>query len=194
MRTDLDEALVRKAQEGDRAAFGELYDRYRARLFGYLLKLAHDPALAEDLFQETWMKTLHSIAQFDPNRGGFKPWLYRIATNTLRDRMRHRSVRQGPELDAFSSEGEGERHIDHVASADPDPERQALGRLAKEDVNTAIQALPDGQRAAVLLRFQQGLTFSEIAASLDSPVGTVKAHVHRAVKALRKALPEWTDE
>jgi RNA polymerase sigma-70 factor (ECF subfamily) len=190
---DPDRKLADRARRGDREALASLYESYRGRLFGFLVRSLGDRAMAEDVFQETWTKVLGSVSRFDPRKGSFRSWLFRISSNAASDRMRRESVRRGDELDAFADDGAGDRRIDHVASNDPDPERLSFSGEAGRALNRALASLPVKQRAAILLRHQQGLGYVEIARVLDIPEGTVKTNVHRGVSALRRTLREWSD-
>jgi len=191
--TDPDLDLARLARSGDRKALAQLYERYRGRLFGYLVRLAGDRQIAEDVFQEVWIKVLQAIDRFEPAAGSFRTWLFRIASNASVDRMRRDAVRSGPALDA-RVDRTGERRIDGVPSDLPGPERVGEGRAFARDLSRALERLPEAQRTAVLLRHQQGLSYAELAALLHIPEGTAKTTVHRGVKVLREELAEWSDE
>ena len=96
--TDPDHGLADRARRGDRQALATLYERYRRRLFGFLVRTTGAQGQAEDLFQEVWMKAIRAIRQYDPEKGPFKPWLFRIATNAVIDRSRRDAVQRGPEV------------------------------------------------------------------------------------------------
>lgn len=186
---DLERRLVLKARRGDRRALGTLYDRYRSRLYGYLLRSLRDPAVVDDVFQETWMKVLEKISSFDPERGTFRAWLFRVGSNAAVDRIRRDRIRVADELDS-PAEGSDERHADLLRSDDPDPERLSAAGEAGRTLEAALEALPGRQRTAVLLRHQQGLTYAELAEAMQVAEGTAKTLVHRAVFALRELLAE----
>jgi RNA polymerase sigma-70 factor (ECF subfamily) len=188
--SDPDRTLARKASRGDRRAVADLYERYRARLFGYLTRSLGNPALAEDVFQEVWIKVMQKIGTYRPSGGTFRAWLFRVAANAAVDRLRREAVRAGPELDAPATEGD-ERRVDHVVSAEPGPERSGTGRLFARDLGLALESLSDRQKSAVLLRHQQGLSYPEIARALAVREGTAKTLVHRGILRLREKLSEW---
>jgi len=194
--TDPDRTLALRFRSGDRQALAELYERYRGRVFGYLVRQLGDRQAAEDVFQEVWIKVMQGMHGFRP-AGTFRGWLFRIAANAAVDRKRRESLRRGPELDApagspgRTDDADGGRRVDRIASSAPGPDRAA--GLLGERIDRALTRLPERQRVAVLLRHQQGLSYVELAAALDVPEGTVKVLVHRGVVTLRRELAEWTD-
>lgn len=190
--SDPDLRLVRKARRGDRKALAALYERYRSRLFGFLVRSVRDRARAEDLYQEVWMKVIGAIESFETRKGTFRAWLFRIAANAAVDERRRAGVRQGPELDAPLPSEEG-RAVDLIPSADPGPERWSLIEDQARALDGALAQLGDEQRSAVLLRHQQGLTYAELARALAVPEGTAKSLVHRGLAALRRTLGERND-
>lgn len=192
MKTDPDLRLAGKARRGDRKSLAALYERYRGRLFGFLLRSTGERARAEDLFQEVWMKVIESIDRFHPERGTFRAWLFRVAANAAVDEVRRQAVRRGPELDAPVSE-EGPPMVDLLASGEPGPEREGTSREAGRDLARALEALPPAHRTAVLLRHQQGLSYAELSAALVVPEGTARSWVHRGVLALRQSMEDWSD-
>ena len=160
-----------RVQAGDDAALGELLDRYRARLFGFLVRRVGDAA-ADDLFQETWLRVVRARASFDPKRR-FSTWLFQIANNLCRDRGRRRKV----------EEGYRDTMREQVRS---EPLRPASPPLdLRLDMHRRIQALPDKLREVLLLRYYHQLSEPEIAEIAGIPRGTVKSRLHNAVRALR---------
>ena len=180
-----DAKLVERVIAGDGDAFRQLVERYQRPVYGLLLRMVRTPALAEDLAQESLIKAYRAIATFDRSRK-FSSWLFKIAHNTAIDHLRRKSLATVPlETD------EGDR-IDPLALlAAPDgqsPEARARGRDLAEALQEALMELRPDYREAVLLRFQQGLPYDEIAEILDLPLGTVKTHLHRARKQMASAL------
>lgn len=190
--TDPDRRLVTRAANGDRRALEGLYSRYGSRLLGFLVRRLGRRALAEDVSQEVWIKVLRHISTYRHGSGSFRAWLFRVAANSAVDRMRRESLRAGTELDAPAT-SDGAPAIDGTPSPLPDPERRGMGELLGRAMGRALHKLPRRQAEAVLLRHQQGLSYAELAATLDVPEGTAKTLVHRAVLALREELKEWME-
>lgn len=191
--SDPDLKLVRRAGRGDRRALGRLYERHKKRLMGYLVRMTGNQALAEEVFQEAWIKVMRRIELFRPAEGTFRAWLYRVAGNAALDRLRYESRRSASLRQPPADGCEAEDGLDRLPSPSPDPERTAAGRLRAEVLFAAVARLPERQRAALLLRHQQGLSYPELASALGVPEGTAKTMVHRAVLALRR-LPGLTDD
>lgn len=146
-----------------------------------LVRLTGDRALAEDLAQETFIKAVRGLAAFDVNRR-LSAWILRIAHNTAIDAMRRRGIRT-VSIDTTTSAGAPP--LDPAAPATADPvERAALNRA----LETAMAALRPDQRAAIALRYEEGLSFEEIGQVLGMPEVTARSHVHRARKELARVL------
>ena len=174
-----DEALMARVQAGEQAALAVLVERYHAPLLGYLYRLAGgDRSLAEDLAQETFLAVLRSSG-YRPERP-FKPWLYAIATNQARDYFRSASVRHAAPR---ASEVLATLH-----DSAPGPEERAVTADQGRSVAAAIGQLGEEYRAALLLRFYNGLSLQEIAEVLDVPLGTVKSRLSIGTRKLRTAL------
>jgi RNA polymerase sigma-70 factor (ECF subfamily) len=148
-----------------------------------IARMTRDPALAEDLAQETFVKAFRSLAAFDRTRR-LSSWLFRIAHNTAVDALR----RASPPVVPLTQDGDA---LEPRAPVEPDQvERQALGKA----IEAALGGLRPDQRAAVTLRYEEGLAFDEIGQVLGVPEATARSHVHRARKELarRLAADGWT--
>jgi len=189
---DPDRELAREARNGDREALTRLYDRHKRRLFGMLVRMLGRGPLAEDTFQEVWLKVLNNVQRFEPKSGSFRAWLFRIAGNAAIDRLRRESKHRAAELDAPDEQGR-ENGADRLPSSLPGPDRLGQSRILAGQLNRALLSLPEQQRVAILLRHQQGLSYAEIATALHVPEGTAKTMVHRGVLKLRRQLREWSD-
>ena len=180
-----DARLVERVVAGDGDAFRQLVERHQGPIYGLLLRMVRDPALAEDLAQETLIKAHRAIATFDRRRK-FSSWLFKIAHNTAIDHLRRKRPPTVP------IETEEEDRLDPLALLrSPDsqsPEARARGRDLAEALQEALMGLRPDYREAILLRFQQGLPYDEISAILDLPLGTVKTHLHRARRQMATAL------
>ncbi len=173
-----DEALMLCVQAGEFSSLQELVGRYERNLYNFLARYTGDAHLAEDIFQETFLRLIERREQFDPDRG-FRPWLYSIAANLARDACRRREVRS-----RFGAEALVERAVQEP------PDVEAERREEMDLVRATLAELPEDARSMVLLHFYQGLRYKEVAEILDVPVGTVKSRVHWAVERLCRAWSE----
>jgi len=166
-----------RAQAGDAHGMADLYRAYSAQLLAYLATQVRRREDAEDLLGEVFLQAMRDVASFEGDVGGFRAWLYRIATNRAVDLAR-RNRRRPEEPLALA--------IEQPGSADPAGE--ALGRVDRERLWRAVTALPEAQRQVVAMRLAGGLSAPEIAKAVGKPVGAVKALQHRALVNLTKAL------
>jgi RNA polymerase sigma-70 factor (ECF subfamily) len=185
-----DEVLMERVQGGDAAAFDLLVQRHGRALLNFIYRYVGDWDRAEDLLQDTYLRLLESAASFRPDRR-FTTWIYRVAANRCVDELRQLKHRQHVSLDGPVEDGE--RPLAETLPDDgPTPEEIAVARDTQRLVRKAIRGLPDEQRAALVLKEYQGLSYQEIAAVLGCPLGTVKSRLHHAMRNLRAALQkEW---
>jgi RNA polymerase sigma-70 factor, ECF subfamily len=171
-----DEQLISAVMSGNKSALEPLVTRYHAALLGYLYRLTNgNRSLAEDLVQETFV---HLLSQGSYQAGRpFKPWLYSIATHLAYDAFRSQSKRQTILMD----EDTMANWVDPV----PGPEQQVQVKAEGEIIAAAIARLGEEYRAALLLRFYQGLSLQEIAEALAIPLGTVKSRLSVGAQRLR---------
>jgi RNA polymerase sigma factor (sigma-70 family) len=184
---DVDLELVALARDGDREAADELLARYELavhRTCAHLLPRGED---VEAAVQETFVRALRALPRFT-GAGSFSSWLLSIAVNLCRDRLRRHRLVPFVALDPGEEDGHGP--LDVLAAADPSPERVAMARQAVARVRTTVAALPDRQREAFSMRFFVGLDLASIATVLGVDTGTVKTHLHRALKRVREAVEE----
>lgn len=181
MLLQTDEALALGVQRGKQADLAELVQRHHSPLIGYLYRMTGgDRTLAEDLAQETFLRVIRGIQQYQHPRP-FKPWLYMLATNLARDHYKRAETRRAtPMSDEISRQLEADDRPEDVLLAD-DETRQVIEALA---------TLPDHQREAVVLRYYQGLSHVEIAEALNIPTGTVKSRLSNGLSRLRELLGE----
>lgn len=169
----MDEAeLVEACRRRERQAQKELYDRYAPLIYRLVLRLAGNAQDAFDLTQETFVRALGRIATFD-GRAGLATWLYRVATNEALQLFRRRRVDRR-HLRAYAEQ-------QAAAGEPPDP-------LARQEVDRALGRISADHRAVLILRYQEGLTYQQIAAVLDCPAGTVASRLNRARAELKAAL------
>lgn len=171
-----------QALGGSQPAFEQIVRRYQRPVLSLLVRLTGDRALAEDLAQDTFVKAFRNLAAFDVTRR-FSSWILRIAHNTGVDAMRRRRI-SAVSLDTPPRPGDP-APAEPAAPLTPDPvERVALQRA----LETALATLRPDQRAAVALRYEEGLSFDEIGQVLRVPEVTARSHVHRARKELARLL------
>lgn len=166
MPADRETALLLRVKEGDRSAFEELFRLYERPLGGYLWRLCGNRALAEDLLQDCFLRIWKAAPAWQP-AARVSTWIFRIAHNLHLNEAARRK-----ELPGTVPEGRTES----VAA----PDHEAL--------QLALESLPDGERAVVLLSEIQGFTYAEIAEILDLPLGTVKSRMFTALRRLRDKL------
>lgn len=171
-----------RLRRGDPDAFDALLARYQNRLYRYLVRLTANPAAAEDLFQETWLKVITRIHRYDERRP-FEPWLFSVARNLAIDHLRKAS----PESLDEPSES-GDTRIAQLGADEPGSLERLLQRERRGLLERRLEELPALYREALSLRFEEEMTFEEIAEVLSAPVSTVKSRVQRALSTLRKRM------
>jgi len=180
-----DLSLVRRVQRGERSAYDLLVLKYQHKVVKLVMRYVHDPADAQDVAQEAFIKAYRALPQFRGD-SAFYTWLYRIAINTAKNALAARD--RSPvtyELDAHGEESDG--MVNRLK--DPDtPEGLALTEEIRSTVNSAIESLPDDLRTAIVLRELEGMSYEEIAAAMDCPVGTVRSRIFRAREAIDRRL------
>lgn len=174
-----DESLAQRMLAGDEDAARLLVERYERPLFATLLRVTRDRGVAEDLFQETFLRALRSGGRYDRSRR-FQPWLFAIALNLAKDHARRLAHAATPLL---SVEGVLPEPVGLRADA-------GAASVRRIDLSRAIERLPDAQREAVVLRYVEGLEEGEIAAASGIARGTVKSRLHHAIRKLREILKE----
>lgn len=182
-----DEQLMLRLSGGDAAALRLLMERYQGPLFGYLCRLLPSRQDAEDVFQEAFLRVLRHASRFQTQRR-FRPWLYAIATNLVRNAHRARSYRQTVPLDRPAGEEDGASLADLLPGRSVAPTAALEAAEAQAAVRAAVAALPEKGRTALVLYYYQGLPYAEIAEVLEVPVGTVKSRIHNAMARLGQSL------
>ena len=167
---------------GDPEAFDALLARYQNRLYRYLVRLTANPTAADDLFQETWLKVITRIHRYDERRP-FEPWLFSVARNLAIDHLRKAAPQSLDEPMAS-----GEARVTRLGDDEPGSLERLLARERQGLLESRLAELPALYREALSLRFEEEMTFEEIAEVLRAPVSTVKSRVQRALSTLRKAL------
>lgn len=178
----LDEVLVRRLRDGQPSAGETLVRRHHQALHRYLRRLSGSDHLADELHQATWLSVLEHIDKFDATSsgGGFKAWLYRIATNKANDvwrsRGREKSAKQGLRLVV-------EEEAPHASHA-------IEGSEQKDKLLNAISQLPENQRQVLMLRYYSEMKFVDIAQMLGCPLNTALGRMHKAMLKLKQLMDE----
>jgi RNA polymerase sigma-70 factor (ECF subfamily) len=168
--------LIDRILSGNRFAFEELISRYKKSVYYLTYRMVHDHEDAADLSQETFLKAYQGLRKFK-KQSNFHTWLYRITINVCINHLRKKGGRRYVELEK----------IHHSAKEADVLEKLELEEL-QDRVNGAVRALPEKQRAAVILRIYHGLSHQEISDILGCSVGTVKANYFHAIRNLRKSI------
>ena len=186
-----DEQLVFSARGGDRDAFGELVQRYEARVYTMSMRMLTNREDARDLAQEVFLTVFQSLDRFR-GEAQFRTWLYRVTLNRCRDEIRRRGTVKHTRplsLDGLAGNDDDDRAapLEPVAR-EPSPEEHASGRETERLVTDAIERLPEELREALVLRDTQDLAYEQIASVLEVPVGTVRSRLNRARTRLAEIL------
>ena len=186
-----DLVLVKRVQRGDKTAFDLLVRKYQHKVVKLVLRYVRNPAEAEDIAQEAFIKAYRALPQFRGD-SAFYTWMYRIAINTAKNSLASRD--RSPiayDLDLTDPE---ESHSVQTKLQDPDtPEGMALTEEIRGIVNSAIEGLPEELKTAIVLRELDGLSYEEIAAAMECPVGTSSPGTSNKPSLTPSTLPRGTD-
>ncbi|TAK76051.1 MAG: sigma-70 family RNA polymerase sigma factor [Dehalococcoidia bacterium] len=178
------EALVVRAQSGDLTAFNTLVLRFQDGVYGLSLRMLGDPAAAEDVTQDAFVRAWQRLETF---RGGsFRAWLFTIAANRARDELRRRGRR--PTLSLDEARDDDDRADLDPADAGPTAQELVEQAELRRALEAALLTLPDDWREIVVLADIEGLNYAEVAAVTRIPVGTVKSRLSRARGRLRDVI------
>jgi len=185
-RTDVQLMLDVKA--GDEQSFELLLRKYRTPLVNFLYRMVRDSAVAEDLAQEVFLRVYRARKEYAPS-AKFTTWMFRIATNLALNSVRDNRHRQMEiSMDQSVDVGDEEQPAMEVPDHKPSVEQQLVARSRSEVILRAIHALPEKQRAAVLLHKYQELDYDEIARILECSESALKSLLFRAYETLRVQL------
>jgi RNA polymerase sigma-70 factor (ECF subfamily) len=187
----IDQLLVERIQHGDRRAFELLVMKYQRKIHRLLSRFVRDAAEVEDIAQETFIKAYRALPTFR-GESAFYTWLYRIAVNTAKNHLAA-SGRRAPTATATNAEDaetfEDAEQLREIGT----PETLLMGKQVAEAVNRAMDALPEDLRIAITLREVEGLSYEEIATTMDCPIGTVRSRIFRARDAIAERLRPLLD-
>lgn len=181
-----DQVLITRAQEGDRSAFNTLIRKHEARAYQYAYRLTRNQEEAADVVSEAFVRVYNALHNFK-GQSAFSTWLYRILTNCYLDTRKKGKNRTVVSLEAVlhTSEGDMERQIEDPSLT---PHEEAERDERETRVEDAVGLLPEYQRAMIVMYHAEMMSYEEIAAALDLPLGTVKSRLNRARLSLRELL------
>jgi RNA polymerase sigma-70 factor, ECF subfamily len=178
--------LVALCQQGEAKFFEILVRRYMEKAFRIALDFTRDTEEAKDLSQDAFLRAFSRIKQFD-GRSSFYTWFYRLVVNLCLDHTR----RKGKVIwERLESEREDERERKELTDNTSGPDQEAIAGETKRRVDKTLDAMPNKQRTAFILRNHEGLPIADIAKVMKTTEGTVRVYLHRAIAALRRSLVE----
>ena len=187
----LDQALVERAQQGDKKAFGMLVEKYHRKLGRLLGRMIRDQAEVEDVVQESFIKAYRALHNFRGD-SAFYTWLYRIGINTAKNYLvsmgRRPQVMQEVEIEDVENFDDG----GEMRTMDT-PETAMMTKQIAQTVNDTVASLPEELRTAITLREIEGLSYEEIATLMQCPIGTVRSRIFRARETISEKLRPLVD-
>ena len=177
---DQERVWIEQALKGDRVAFGHLVRAYERPVYNLTYRMLGDPAEAEDAAQETFLRAFSKLATYQPERK-FVNWLLSIASHHCIDRLRRRN--RAPQLSL-----DGPMPPQWLTSDAPRPEQVVDKKQRREQVRQVLETLPADYRAAVVLRYWYGLSYREIATTMDTTESAIKSRLHRARRMMAEHL------
>jgi len=184
-----DKKLVKRVQKGDKGAFDLLVLKYQHKIVNLVMRYVRDPELALDITQEAFIKAYRALPRFRGD-SAFYTWMYRIAVNTAKN---HLAAQRRRPMDVELDLQDPEQYDLHAKLKETDtPEGVTLSNELKETVERAIASLPEDLRTAIILRELEGMSYEEIAQTMECPVGTVRSRIFRARDAIGKKIGSLT--
>jgi RNA polymerase sigma-70 factor, ECF subfamily len=183
---EIDQELVRRAQQGEKRAFEMLVVKYQRKLGRLLGRLVRDPAEVEDVTQEAFIKAYRALPAFRGD-SAFYTWLYRIGINTAKNYLVANGRRAPTTTTHDNEEAEGFEDADQLRDVNT-PENELASKQIADTVNATMEALPEELRTAITLREIEGLSYEEIAEIMNCPIGTVRSRIFRAREAIAEKL------
>jgi RNA polymerase sigma-70 factor (ECF subfamily) len=187
---EVDQMLVERVQKGDKRAFDLLINKYQHRIVSLVGRYVNDPADAMDVAQEAFIKAYRAIGRFRGD-SAFYTWLYRIAINTAKNWLVARK-RRPPATDIDAGDAE-QYDVESRLKEQGTPENEMLREEIKRVVYDTIAALPEDLRTAIILREMEGMSYEDIAVTMDCPIGTVRSRIFRAREAIDAKLKPLLD-
>jgi len=187
---EVDQELVERVQSGDKAAFDLLVGKYQHKIISLISRYVSDHAEAMDVAQEAFIKAYRAIGRFRGD-SAFYTWLYRIAINTAKNHLVAQS-RRPPQSDVDAQDAE-QYQVDSRLKEQDSPEHDALKGEIEQTIHAAIADLPEDLRVAITLREFDGMSYEDIARSMECPIGTVRSRIFRAREAIDARLRPLLD-
>lgn len=186
-----DSILIQRFQRGDRTAFDALIRKHQTRAYQYAYRLTRNPEEAADVVAEAFVRVYKAIESFK-GQSAFTTWLYRILTNCFLDIRKKERSRPATSLEAalHTTDGELERQVEDPARS---PYQETERNERERSVESAVELLPEYQRAMIVMYHAEMMSYEEIASSLELPIGTVKSRLNRARLSLRELLAKEQD-
>lgn len=188
---ECDQMLVDRVRAGDKQAFDLLVAKYQRRLMRLLSRIVHDPAEAEDVVQETFIKAYRALRHFRGD-SAFYTWLYRIGINTAKNFLATQGRRTPTSTEVDAEQAETFNDGDHLRDINT-PESMLASKQIAQTVNAAMDALPVDLRTAIALREIEGLSYAEISDIMACPIGTVRSRIFRAREVIAEKLRPLLD-
>jgi RNA polymerase sigma-70 factor (ECF subfamily) len=187
---NVDQLLVERVQKGDKRAFDLLIQKYQHRIVSLVSRYVSDPTEAQDVAQEAFIKAYRAVKRFR-GESAFYTWLYRIAINTAKNWIVAKNRRPpGSDIDAVDAE---QYAISERLRDNSTPENELLREEIERTVFATIAKLPDDLRTAIILREMDGMSYEEIALTMECPIGTVRSRIFRAREAIDEKLKPLLD-
>jgi len=187
---EVDQLLVERVQKGDTKAFDVLVGKYQHKIISLISRYVSDHSEAMDVAQEAFIKAYRALPRFRGD-SAFYTWLYRIAINTAKNHLVALS-RRPPQSDVDASDAE-QYTVDTRLKDRGSPEHELLREEIEDTIHQAISDLPDDLRVAITLREMEGMSYEEIATTMDCPIGTVRSRIFRAREAIDQRLRPLLD-
>ncbi|MBI5439360.1 MAG: RNA polymerase sigma factor RpoE [Nitrosomonadales bacterium] len=183
---EVDQQLVERVQRGDKHAFDLLVSKYQRKLGRLISRFVRDPAEAEDVTQDAFIKAYRALPGFR-GESAFYTWLYRIGINTAKNHLlaNKRRPMSNMSFDAEDAESFEDASLLREVST---PENELMSKQVVDAVQTSLQQLPEDLRSALTLREIEGLSYEEIASVMNCPIGTVRSRIFRAREAVAENL------
>ena len=185
-----DQILVERVQQGDKSAFDVLVARYQHKVVKLIMRYVRDQAEALDVAQEAFLKAYRALPRFRGD-SAFYTWLYRISINTAKNHLV--AARRRPLDYNLDLQDPDQYEMHGKLKTEDTPEGNLLSEEIRETVNRAIEGLPEDLRTAIMLRELEGMSYEEIATTMECPVGTVRSRIFRAREAIDKRLRPLLD-